>query len=393
MTSQKLKQTEIGTIPEEWEVHKITELFEVKTGTTPSTKAFSYWENGTIDWITPTDMNNLDNNIELPESSRKITSKALKETNLTLMPVDSIVMSTRAPVGYVGIAKKELTFNQGCKGLIPRDRKKINTLFYAYYLVSKKDYLNSISGGSTFKELSKESLAHLEVPFPQITEQQAISEVISIVDYRIDIVERERQVLERLKVGIMRELFEGKEWKIVKLSEIAEILDNKRIPLSEMERAKRRGVYPYCGANGVIDYIDGYLFDGQYILIAEDGGDYSKFGKSAYIMNGKFWVNNHAHVLKAIEGRTTNLFLFYILNFMDLNVYIVGSTRTKLNQERLREIQIPLSSIEEQNRITEILSTLDKKLSVQQNKKSKLDTIKKGLMNDLLSGKKRLRVD
>jgi len=192
MQKDKYKQTEIGQIPEDWEVKKIINLFEVETGTTPSTKDLLYWKNGTIDWITPADMNDLNNKTELPESKRKITPKALKETNLTLMPINSIVISTRAPVGYVGLAKRELTFNQGCKGLIPKDPKKVDTLFYTYYLVSKKNYLNNISGGSTFKELSKDSLVNLEVPFLEFVEQQSIAQVLLTFDNKLDIVERER---------------------------------------------------------------------------------------------------------------------------------------------------------------------------------------------------------
>ena len=184
-----------------------------------------------------------------------------------------------------------------------------------------------------------------------------------------------------------------KEWEVVKIGKIVEIHDKKRIPLSEMERAKRKGIYPYCGANGIIDYINDYIFDGKFVLLAEDGGDYGKFGKTAYIMKGKFWVNNHAHVIKAIKNTTTNLFLLYTFNFLDLNVYIVGSTRKKLNQEQMKEIKIPLPPLPEQKKIAEILSTVDKKLELERERKKKLERIKRGLMNDLLTGKRRVKVD
>ena len=114
------------------------------------------------------------------------------------------------------------------------------------------------------------------------------------------------------------------DWRSTKLEHIVKILDNKRIPLSEIERGKRKGVYPYCGANGIIDYIDDYIFDGEFILLAEDGGDYGKFANTAYLMKGKFWVNNHAHILSVIEeeadpdsmGVTTNKVKSIIESFM-----------------------------------------------------------------------------
>jgi len=176
-----------------------------------------------------------------------------------------------------------------------------------------------------------------------------------------------------------------KDWKVVRLGEIVEIHDNKRIPLGEMERSKRKGCYPYCGANGIIDYIDDYIFDGEFVLLAEDGGDYRKFCKSAYIMKGKFWVNNHAHILQAIKGKTTNTFLLYLLNFLDLNPYIVGSTRKKLNQDKMKMIKIPLPPLPEQKKIAEILSTVDKAIQKVNEIIAKTERLKKGLMQKLLT--------
>lgn len=174
-------------------------------------------------------------------------------------------------------------------------------------------------------------------------------------------------------------------WEVVRLGDVVEIHDNKRIPLSEMERANRKGIYPYCGANGIIDYINDYIFDGEFVLLAEDGGDYSKFGNSAYIMRGKFWVNNHAHILKAVENKTINQFLFYSLNFLNLNFYIVGSTRKKLNQEQMREIKISLPPLPEQRRIAEVLSTVDEAMQRVSEAIAKTERLKRGLMQRLLT--------
>ncbi|NMB67104.1 hypothetical protein GYA25_03535 [Candidatus Woesearchaeota archaeon] len=173
-------------------------------------------------------------------------------------------------------------------------------------------------------------------------------------------------------------------WKKDKLGDVAEIFDNKRIPLSEIERAKINGPYPYCGANGIIDHINKFIFDGEYVLLAEDGGDFKRFGNSAYLMNGKFWVNNHAHVLKAIEGEITNQYLLIILNYLDLNQYVVGSTRKKLNQEQLREILIPLPPLPEQRAIATILSEVDRALENIEKEIQATERLKKGLMAKLL---------
>jgi len=194
-------------------------------------------------------------------------------------------------------------------------------------------------------------------------------------------------------VGFYRETeFQGtpigripKEWRIVKLGEVVEVYDNKRIPLSEQERATRRGPYPYCGANGVIDYIDDYIFDGEYLLLAEDGGFFGRFEQSAYIMNGKFWANNHVHVLKAREEKALNKFLMYMLNFLDLKPYVVGSTRPKLTQSSMREIEISLPPLEEQWGIAEVLSGVDQAIEAVDKLIQKLESVKKALMQELLT--------
>ena len=175
------------------------------------------------------------------------------------------------------------------------------------------------------------------------------------------------------------------DWEIVRLGEVVEIHDNKRIPLNEQERAKMKGPYPYCGANGIMDYINDYIFDGEYILLAEDGGYWGKFEKSAYIMRGKFWVNNHAHVLKALGGVADNWFLMYVLNFLDLTPYIVGSTRGKLNQKEMKNILIPLPPLEEQKKIAEILSTVDKAIEKVDEAIARTERLKKSLMQELLT--------
>ena len=175
------------------------------------------------------------------------------------------------------------------------------------------------------------------------------------------------------------------DWEVVELDKIVEIHDNKRIPLSERERAKRKGPYPYCGATGIIDYIDDYIFEGEYVLLAEDGGYYGPFEPSAYIMTGKFWVNNHAHVLKAVENVSDNWFIMYMLNYLDLRPYIVGSTRTKLNQEYMRKIRILLPPLEEQKKIAHVLRTIDNAIEIVEKAIEKLERIKKATMEQLLT--------
>ncbi|HII16509.1 TPA: hypothetical protein HA361_01220 [Candidatus Woesearchaeota archaeon] len=382
-----MKQTEIVVIPDDWDLKRLGDIcVDMIGGGTPSTSNESYW-NGNIPWMTSAHILRR----FVRSGQKSITKGGLQNSATHLVEKDNLLVATRVGIGKVAINKIEVTISQDLTGLIIDKSKAFNEYVY-WQLTYNQRKIKSFAQGSTIKGVLRTDLAKLEIPLPSIIEQQSISEVLSTVDDRLDIVERESQRVERLKVGLMKELFDGKKWKVVNLSEVVEIFDNKRCPLSSMGRSKLKGQYPYCGANGIVDYINKFAYDGEYLLIAEDGGDYGKFGDSSYIMRGKFWVNNHAHVLKAIEEKTTTKFLFYILNFMDLTTYIVGSTRTKLSQKKLQQIQIPLPNLNEQQHIIEILKVVDKKVSLQQSKKSKLENIKKSLMNDLLTGKKRVTV-
>ncbi|MEM5861291.1 MAG: restriction endonuclease subunit S [Candidatus Aenigmatarchaeota archaeon] len=208
---KEFKDTEIGRIPKEWEVKEIKDLFIVETGTTPSTKQKEYWKSGSINWITPTDLSKLDGRIYIQSSERKITKKALKETNLTLLPKGSLVISTRAPVGYIAVLKESATFNQGCKGLVPKDFEKIVSEFYCYYLLTKQLLLQNLSGGSTFKELSKDNLEKIKVPFTKSEEQQKIAEILLTIDKKLELERKRKEKLERIKKSLMNDLLTGRK--------------------------------------------------------------------------------------------------------------------------------------------------------------------------------------
>ena len=149
-----------------------------------------------------------------------------------------------------------------------------------------------------------------------------------------------------------------------KFSEIAINFDKKRIPLSAMEREKRKGEYRYYGAQGIIDYIDDYIFDGKYLLIAEDGENLKSNKQNiAQIVNGKFWVNNHAHIIQTNDKCNID-YLNYYLNSTDISGYITGSAQPKLSQANLNNIDLVLPDIKIQEKITSILLTIDEKIAI-----------------------------
>ncbi len=177
------------------------------------------------------------------------------------------------------------------------------------------------------------------------------------------------------------------DWPTWKIEECCDILDSKRVPINSEERERRIGNIPYYGANGQQGYIDDFIFDEPLILVAEDGGHFDEFSTRpiAYRIAGKIWVNNHAHVLRARYGFSQDA-IFYALEHKDIQPFIVGGTRTKLNQSVLQSITIQLPEREsEQTKIAEILSTVDQAIDQTEALIAKQQRIKTGLMQDLLT--------
>lgn len=154
------------------------------------------------------------------------------------------------------------------------------------------------------------------------------------------------------------------ETKKYRFDEVTINFDKKRIPLSSAQREKRQGMFRYYGAQGVIDHVDDYIFDGTYLLIAEDGENLkSKKQNIAQVVDGQFWVNNHAHIVQGNEQCDTR-FLCYLINSMDLSGYVTGSAQPKLSQANLNAITLSLPTLVEQKRIVEYLYMLDQKIDV-----------------------------
>ena len=144
-------------------------------------------------------------------------------------------------------------------------------------------------------------------------------------------------------------------WEYKKLGEVCEILDSRRKPITKNKRES--GTIPYYGATGILDYVKDYIFDEKLVLLGEDGAKWGAGENSAYIIEGKSWVNNHAHALRPKRDLLVDEILVYYLNFSNLLPYITGVTVPKLNQEKMRSIEIPIGPVKEQQSIVDYLDS------------------------------------
>ena len=192
-----------------WEVKKLGEVCEVVNGGTPDTKVAEFW-GGEHLWITPKDMGKLDS-IFVDDTARKITDAGLKNSSAKKLPINSIILSSRAPIGHLAVNTKEISTNHGCKGIIPK--KVLLTLFLFYFLKNSVELLNSLGSGTTFKELSGSKLAEVKIPLPPLPEQRSIVaklDALSAKTKKLEAIYRQKlNDLDELKKSVLKKAFAG----------------------------------------------------------------------------------------------------------------------------------------------------------------------------------------
>jgi len=409
------QETPVGRISKDWGAKKVLDLFTVETGTTPSTKQKEFWEGGSVNWITPTDLSRLNGNITIKSSERKITEKALKETNLSLMPRGSIIISTRAPVGYVAVLEDSATFNQGCKGLIPKNSEEISPEFYCYYLLNKKQILQNLSGGSTFKELSKDRLEQLSLPYPPLEEQEAIVGVLGVVD---SVIAKTGEVIaktERLKKGLMQTLLTRgighkeykqtpigttpKTWQIATIGDLCD-QRNEMVQPSENHNEIFIGLeHITSGETRLHNYAQGVAVkSSKFKFYAGDilYGKLRPYLDKAVLVDFNGICSTDLLVLKPKEN-VLREFLVYVLHSKDFLKHAVattsGTNHPRTSWSAISKFKFGLPEYSEQQKIAETLSAIDRKLDLEKKEKSRLERIKQGLMDLLLTGKIRVKED
>ncbi|MEQ1119252.1 restriction endonuclease subunit S [Acinetobacter junii] len=240
--------------------------------------------------------------------------------------------------------------------------------------------------------LNTTSINNVDIYLPSNEEQTKIASFLSAVDEKISQLNRKHELLSQYKQGMMQKLFsqqirfkaddgsEFGEWVEWKFESCIDIFDNLRKPVSASER--KTGSTPYYGANGIQSYIDGYTHDGEFILIAEDGAN-DLINYPIQYVNGKIWVNNHAHVVCGKTKIAKNIFLKYRLGSIDFTKYLVGGGRAKLNAGAMKEISLLLPCLAEQTKIANFLTAIDQKIEVVAQQIEQAKQWKKGLLQQM----------
>jgi len=268
--------------------------------------------------------------------------------------------------------------------------------FFYYFLLTLQ--LNEMNSHSAVPGLNRNDVYGINVLLPPLPEQKAIAGVLSSLDDKIDLLHRQNKTLEAMAETLFRQWFieemdEG--WEVGCLGDVIEIFDSKRVPLSKMQRDKMKDgiLYPYYGAATIMDYINDYIFDGEYILLGEDGTVRTEEGYPIMqYATGKFWVNNHTHVLQAKEPYN-NFFIWNYLIKKNIDEIVTGAVQPKINQSNLKSIDFPkypVSLVEHFNSITKYMF---KKINQSKTQIRTLEKLRDTLLPKLMSGEIRLNLD
>ena len=348
-------------------------------GGTPS-RAVSDYYGGTIPWCSISDISNAGKFLTRTEES--LTSLGLEKSSAKLIPADAILFAMYASIGECSLATTPLATSQAILGIY--NLKGFDREYLYYYLCSRKDAFINQGQTGTQSNLSKEILSNLQLPKPEIEEQCSIAVSLSTIDTNISALQSLIAKYEAIKKATVNLLLKPKDgWKRMKLDEICMCLDNYRKPVNEVERAGMQGDIPYCGANGIVDYVNDFTIDDSIILIAEDGGYFDQYESRpiAYRMSGKAWINNHAHILKA-KSDYCQAFIFYSLEHKDITPFITSGTRAKLTKGELSNIEIDTpSSFQEQRKIAEQITAIDNVLADYKAQLEKARQLKDGVMS------------
>ncbi|WP_187909093.1 restriction endonuclease subunit S [Helicobacter pylori] len=372
-------------LPLNWQRVKLGDIAEIIGGGTPSTQITSFW-NGSINWFTPTEIGITK---YVYKSQRTITPLGLKNSSAKLLPIGTILLTSRASIGDCAILKVVATTNQGFQSLIPLE--KINNEFLYYLILTLKNKLLKLASGSTFLEVSPNKIKNLLIPLPPLNEQIAIANILSGLDRYLCVLDALILKKEGVKKALSFELLSQRKrlkgfnqaWQRVRLGDICEITTGS-LDANEMVHY---GKYRFYTCAKEYYFIDKYAFDTEAILISGNGA----YVGYVHYYKGKFNAYQRTYVLDNFSEHI--IFVKYFLT-----MFLQSHIQTNKNEGNtpyivmatLKDFEIFLPPLNEQIAIANILSALDHEIISLKNKKRQFDNIKKALNHDLMSAKIRV---
>ncbi|WP_297150470.1 restriction endonuclease subunit S [uncultured Prevotella sp.] len=375
-----------------WEYKKLGEVCEVVSGSTPKTNVPEYWGEGHY-WVTPAELN--DTIVYIDKTERQITDEALTKTKLRLLPVGTVLLSSRAPIGKVAITKTEMYCNQGFKNCICSD--SIYNKYLFYFLRLKKEYLNSLGRGATFKEISKSIVESITIPLPPKSTQLSIVSELDKINELIRLKKEQLKDYDNLAQSIFYEMFgdpveNDKGWEVKYLNDICDVRDGTHDSPQYLQHSEYSLVTSKNIVNDEIDF-------SKVNYISEE--DFNNINKRSKVDDGdiimpmigtignpiivhidkvhKFCIKNVALIKFVAETQISNLFLLNLMKCKSFNDYLKshnkGGTQKFIALGTIRKLRIILPPLPLQHLFAQRIEQIERQRSAVQKSITDLETL------------------
>ena len=375
-----------GTLPSIWEASlpagwrwaKLNHVAKLGTGHTPDRHRPELWVDCDVPWVTAADLSQRSSAFEpLMETAQHVSRLGLRHSAAVEHPAGTVMFCRTASVGLFCITGRPMATTQAFVTWTPGP--ELEPRYLLYVIAAMGPEFDRLAYGSTHLTIYMPDLEALRIPLPPLEEQRRIANYLddqtTRIDQAIQLRQRQAELLKARSLAPLVHLLvtaypagnsavswlpvSGSGWEVQRLSRVAKCHDGRRVPLSSEERLFRRGQFPYYGASTVVDHIDDFIFDGEYVLIGEDGAALERQDFDVVQEpSGQFWVNNHAHVLEGVS--VTNSYLAEILRCVDRPLLVSGATRPKITQDDLMALRIPVPPQAEQVQLAEACKEIRK---------------------------------
>jgi type I restriction enzyme S subunit len=410
-------------LPEDWKWTALSDVARLETGHTPSRKHPEYW-GGDVSWIGIKDATENHGRMIL-DTYQHTNELGIENSSARILPKNTVCLSRTASVGYVVVMGKPMATSQDFVNWVCSD--KIDYRFLKYVLLGEHETLLRFASGTTHQTIYFPEAKAFHVALPPRKEQEAIAEVLSVLDDKIELNRRMNETLEATARALFKSWFidfdpvyakiEKREttlsgpifdlfpatlieselgeipqgWKQSRLGEHIVNFDSRRVPLSGAERSRRPGPYRYYGAAGILDHVNDFLFEGTHVLVGEDGSVMRSGGVAVtQYVSGKFWVNNHAHVLRGKNSVSTEQLLLYF-EFQPVAPYVTGAVQPKLSQGRMNLMPFLFAGEPVCHAFGKNVSPYFQKVLANEESNRTLATLRDTLLPKLISGEIRVK--
>ncbi|APD92212.1 restriction endonuclease subunit S (plasmid) [Alteromonas mediterranea] len=383
-------------IPQGWKYELLDKVAERCSGHTPSKSIPGYW-NGGIKWISLADTYRLDNGY-IYDTDKKISHEGIQNSSAQLHPAETVVLSRDAGIGKSGVMAEPMAVSQHFIAWKCDNQEKMNSWFLYNWLQFHKSEFERQAVGSTIKTIGLPFFKKLKVVVPPYNEQRKIAKILSTWDKAISTTERLIDNSKQQKKALMQQLLTGKkrllddsgkpfegEWEEVRLGDIARIYQPKTISQSKLTSTG----YPVYGANGIIGKYSDFNHDTEQVAVTCRG---STCGVVNWTLP-KSWITGNAMVVNLDANKECiKKFIYYLLSSSNLQYLITGSGQPQITGE-IKNHKISLPNKGEQEKIAAVLINADKEIELLEHQLADLKQEKKALMQQLLTGKRRVKVD